>query len=114
MRKLTALCLALVAMFSMSVAYADVTAKWEVLTGTDASGVEVWTEVADPIDTGITVSALSKLRVTFDGVHAVANSYSAYEYFYKEDLETKAVANSLNPTISNLRTAVETHHPFPE
>lgn len=106
MRKLTALCLALVAMFSMSVAYADVTAKWEVLTGTDASGVEVWTEVADPIDTGITVSALSKLRVTFDGVHAVANSYSAYEYFYKEDLETKAVANSLIPTISNLRTAV--------
>lgn len=106
MRKLTALCLALVAMFSMSVAYADVTAKWEVLTGTDASGAEVWTEVADPIDTGITVSALSKLRVTFDGVHAVANAYSAYEYLYKEDLETKAVANSLNPTISNLRTAV--------
>ena len=106
MRKLTALCLALVAMFSMSVAYADVTAKWEVLTGTDASGVEVWTEVADPIDTGITVSALSKLRVTFDGVHAVANAYSAYEYLYKEDLETKAFTNSPTTSISNLRTVV--------
>lgn len=106
MRKLTALCLALVAMFSMSVAYADVTAKWEVLTGTDASGAEVWTEVADPIDTGITVSALSKLRITFDGVHAVANGSTVYKYLYKEDLETKAVANSLYPTISNLRTVV--------
>ena len=106
MRKLTALCLALVAMFSFSVASADVTAKWEVLTGTDASGAEVWTEVADPIDTGITVPSLSKLRVTFDGLHAVANSYSGYEYLYNEDLVTKAFTNSPTTSISNLRTVV--------
>lgn len=95
-KKITALGLMLVAMLCMSVANAQYTYKWEVLTGTDADGGEVWTEVTDPLGTGITVQSLTKMRLTVDGAYMVKDLYSGYKYLYNSDFETKAISNSVS------------------
>lgn len=99
-KKISALCFLLVAMMCMSVANAQYTYKWEVLTGTDAEGAEVWTEVADPLGAGITVQSLSKMRVTVDGATKVTTNWSKYVYLYQSDLETKQFTNSITGKVS--------------
>lgn len=99
MKKITALCFLLVAMLSMSLAHAqDYTYKWEVLTGKDSTGTEVWTEVSDPLGAGIEVQSLSKIRVVFDGVYQVASSTSGY--LYLEDASTKVYTLGSYPSVS--------------
>ncbi|MBE6313380.1 MAG: hypothetical protein E7079_00275 [Bacteroidales bacterium] len=116
-KKITALCFLLVAMLSMSVAQAQYTSyKWEVSPGTDANGSDIWVEVTDPLGTGITLSSLSKMRITFDGVYQVADYFQTYKYLYEEDLETKVFANGISPSVkttesTGLKTTLE-FNPF--